>query len=202
MTKFNIVVLTILAGVCVCIGMGGCGGGDGNGYTNQWLHPEDVSSVYVEMFDSRSFRRGHEYVLTDAICKQIEAQSPYKIVSDRNIADTLLSGHIDYIEPAVVAGERHTGRPLELETTVGVIVTWKNLKTGELLIDNEAVSASASYSTQLGQDFDYAANLAVNRAAERIVESMEKNGRLRPMIRFCYLRCSNLQLIGEQTIMQ
>lgn len=60
-----------------------------------------------------------------------------------------------------------------MESTVTVSVTWKNLRTGELLINNETVSASATYSTQLGQDFDYAAKIAVNRAAERVVELME-----------------------------
>jgi len=147
------------------VALTGCGTGWLEGYTNQWLHPQDVSSVYVEMFDSRSLRRGHEYVLTDAICKRIESETPYKILSDRDYADTVLSGQISSIASGVIAGERHTGRPLEMETTVMVSVTWKNLRTGELLVNNETVSASATYSTQLGQDFD--------RAAERVVELME-----------------------------
>jgi hypothetical protein len=155
------------------VALAGCGTGGLEGYTNQWLHPQDVSSVYVEMFDSRSLRRGHEYVLTDAICKRIESETPYKILSDRDYADTVLSGLISSVGSGVIASDRYTGRPLEMETIVTVSVNWKNLRTGELLINNETVSASATYSTQLGQDFDYAAKIAVNRAAERVVELME-----------------------------
>lgn len=156
----------------VFAGLGGCG----EGYTQDWLHREDVSSVYVEMFDSSSFRRGHEYVLTDAICKRIEAETPYKIISDRDQADTILSGRITYIRQTVLATERFTGRPMEREVQFGVIVTWKNIRTGELFVDNKRVDASATYSSQLEppQDFDYAANVAANRAAERVVELLQK----------------------------
>ena len=131
--------------------------------------------VYVEMFDSMSFRRGHEYVLTDAIMKRLEAETPYKIVSDRDVADTVLSGQITSISSGVLSGERFTGTPLEKETIMRVAVSWKNLKTGELLINNETIVGSSTYSDRLaGQDFDYSANLAANRAAVRVVELMEK----------------------------
>ena len=125
------------------------------------------------MFDTGSFRRGHEYVLTDAICKRIESQTPYKIVSDMDQADTVLSGRMSGVSTHVLAGERYSGTPLEREASVRITVSWKNLKTGELLINNESVDAFVSYSTLLGQDFDYAAKVTVNRAAERIVELME-----------------------------
>ncbi len=150
----------------------GCDIGGVGEYSNTWLYPSEVSTVYVEMFDSRSFRRGHEYTLTDAICKRIEAETPYKIVSDRDEADTILSGQLA-IYSGVLAWERYEGKPMEMETTVAVSVSWKNLRTGELLVNNENVTASASYSDPLGQTFDYSANLAVNRAAQRVVELME-----------------------------
>ena len=148
-----------------------CGCSDG--YSNEWLYREDVKTIYVKMFDSRSFRRGHEYVLTDAICKQVETRTPYKIVSDPDLADTVLTGQIGGIASGILASERETGSPLEREVIVMVRVSWKNLKTGELLINNESVNASASFSKWLEQDFDYAANVAANRVAQKIVELME-----------------------------
>ena len=69
------------------------GSGCLEGYSNSSLYPEDIRSVYVEMFDTANFRRGYEYQLTDAICKQIEAKIPNcKIISDRDQADSILSG--------------------------------------------------------------------------------------------------------------
>ena len=60
------------------------------------------------------------------------------------------------------------------EVELRAVVNWKNLKTGELLINNQSVSASASYSDWQKQDFLYASNLAANNLARRIVELMEK----------------------------
>ena len=165
---------SICLAAAICVGAIGCGRGGLSGYNNGWLYPDDVDSVYVEMFDSGSFRRGHEYTLTDAICKRIEAETPYKIVSDRDFADTVLSGQISSIGSGVLAMDRETGLPLEREVQLNVTVSWKNMKTGELLINNEMVTASSTFSSQLGQDFEYSAAVAANRAAERVVELMEE----------------------------
>jgi len=172
MIKFNVLIrlLMLVTFAVLLAGVTGCGL---EGYTNDWIYPSDVTTVYVEMFDTQSFRRGHEYVLTDAICKRIESETPYKIVSDRDVAQTLLSGRIDTIRSSVLARDRYSGRSLENEAQVAVSVSWKNLETGELLINGDSTSASVPYSAQLGQDFDYAAKVAVNRVAERVVELMQ-----------------------------
>ncbi len=159
----------------LCISISGCGHGGLKGYSNSWIYPSNITTVYVEMFDTGDFRRGHEYVLTDAICKRIEAQTPYKIVSDMDLADTVLSGELSGIGQRTLATERYSSRPIESEATATVNVSWKNLRTGELLINSEDMHAFASFSTQLGQDFDYGGKVAVNRAAQKIVELMEES---------------------------
>lgn len=155
----------------LCIVISGC---SLEGYSNDWIYPKGVTTVYVEMFDSGSFRRGHEYVLTDAICKRIEAQTPYKIVSDMDQADTVLSGQLT-IGESVLATDRFSSTPLESEANAVVTVNWKNLRNGELLINNEKTHAFASFSTELGQDFNYGARVVVNRAAQKVVELMEES---------------------------
>lgn len=145
-----------------------------SGYSSESLFPEEVRSVYVEMFDSQSFRRGVEYELSDALAKRIETETPYKIISSRDRADTVISGQILSIGESWVSTEREVGRALEKEVEVRAVVNWKNLKTGELLIDNQSVSASASYSEWQNQSFRYASTLAANNLARRIVELMEK----------------------------
>ena len=156
----------------VCLGLGGCA--EMSGYSDESLFPKDVDSVYVKMFDNRSYRRGVEYELTDALAKRIEAGTPYKIISSLDRADTVISGQIVQVTEAVLSSERQTGRVLEGEVQLRAVVNWKNLKTGELLIDNRSVSAAASYSQWQNQGFNYASTLAANNLARRIVELMEK----------------------------
>ena len=160
--------------LCSLLCLNFCGCAEMSGYSNESLFPEEVRSVYVEMFDSRSFRRGVEYELSDALAKRIEAETPYKIISSRDRADTIISGQILSIGESWVSSEREVGRALEKEVEVRAVVNWKNLKTGELLIDNQSVSASASYSEWQNQGFRYASTLAANNLARRIVELMEK----------------------------
>ena len=56
---------------------------------------------------------------------------------------------------------------------LAAVVNWKNLNTGRMMINNEVVTASASYSEFLNEDFAYASALAANKLAQKIVESME-----------------------------
>jgi hypothetical protein len=165
--KRNQFLVYAVAAAVVIVVLDGCGG-----YQNSWVYPDDVKTVYVEMFDTTGFRRGYEYELTDAICKMIESRTPYKIVSDRSKADSILSGDLG-IGVGVLATDPYTARPLEKETMVNVSVTWKNLKTGQLLVDRDIVYASTSYSPQLGQTIDYSIGRSVNEAAQKVVEQMQ-----------------------------
>ena len=165
----------IVLGAVLAVGVvvfGGCTGQ--NSYSSRSIYPADIGSVYVEMFNSESFRRGSEYDFTDALAKRIESQTPYKVVSSRDRADSVISGQIVSAGQTSLTAERETGRTLENEVLLSAVVSWKNLKTGELLIDSTSVSASASYSQWQSQSYEYGSILAANNLAERIVELMEK----------------------------
>ena len=84
---------------CFCIAVlgnlffGGCA--EMAGYSNQSLFPQDIDTVYLEMFDNQTFRRGAEYDLSDALSKRIEVDTPYKIVSSRESRDK--AGGVDLL---------------------------------------------------------------------------------------------------------
>ena len=143
------------------------------GYSNQSLYSQDVKSVYVEMFDNTTFRRDLEYDLTGAVAKRIEAETPYKIISNRSRADTIISGQITGIGASTVTMEPETGRALENQAEVTAVFSWKNLRTGEFIVENTEVTAAASYVEFQQQSLGYATKVAVSRLAERIVELMQ-----------------------------
>lgn len=166
----------INAAFCLCAAvagtlLAGCAGS--TGYSNASLFPNDIESVYLEMFDNRSFRRGVEYTLSSALAKRIEVETPYKIVSDRDRADSIMSGQLVAVGESILTLERDLGRALEKEVILSAMVTWKNLKTGRLMLNNETVTAVASYSEFQNQDFTYASALAANKLAQNIVQRME-----------------------------
>ncbi len=160
--------------LCSCIfSLGLCGCGGIAGYSNKSLFPENVESVRLEMFDNQTFRRGVEYELSDALAKRIEVDTPYKIITDADRADTVIGGQIVGIEEMALSIDRDLGTVLESEVQLRAVIHWKNIKTGELMIDHRPVSASASYSALQMQDFKYASSLAANNLARKIVELME-----------------------------
>jgi len=145
-----------------------------SGYSSESLYDNSVRSVYLQMFDNQSFQRDIEYQLTDGLAKRIEADTPYKIVSNKNKADSIIFGQITSASTSAITTERQTGRALENEVTITAVVTWKNLKTGQMIIEKMPISASASYSQWQSQGFTYGSTLAANNLAKRIVEFMEK----------------------------
>jgi len=144
------------------------------GYSTESLYPSNVRSVRVEMFDNQTFWRGIEYPLSNSLSKRIEALTPYKVITSKDRADTVISGQIVSVGQNVLVLERQIGRTLENEVKLSAVVNWQDLKTGQMLIDNETVEASASYSPWLDQSFEYAYTLAANKLADNIVEQMEK----------------------------
>src|SRR4051812_20937445 len=57
------------------------------------LYPPDIQTVYVPVFESNSFRRGLSEWLTEAVCKEIEAKTPYKVVGTPQ-ADSVLTAKL------------------------------------------------------------------------------------------------------------
>ena len=105
-----------------CLGLSGCSGMFG--YSNTSLFPENVRSVSLKMFDNQSFRRGVEYDLSDALAKRIEVETPYKIVSDADRADTVMSGQIISISEYALSTDREIGSILEKEVELRAVVDW------------------------------------------------------------------------------
>jgi hypothetical protein len=125
------------------------------------------------MFDNTTFRRDLEYDLTDAIAKRIEAETPYKIISNRNTADTIISGKITEWSSGALTVDRDTGKALQNQTVVTAVFSWKNLKTGQYLVQDLSITSSADYSPFQSQSQENAARVAANKLAERIVEQMQ-----------------------------
>ncbi|HEY8505380.1 MAG TPA: LPS assembly lipoprotein LptE, partial [Gemmataceae bacterium] len=68
------------------------------GYSTKPLYDEDIRTVYVPIFQNRVFQtgpyRGLEFQLTRALIREIEANTPFKVVSDPCRADTELLGTV------------------------------------------------------------------------------------------------------------
>lgn len=102
------------------------------GYTTRPNYDCDIHTVYVPIFKNLTYYRGLEFELTKAIVREIETKTPYKVVSDRDRADTELSGMIVGYTKSIL-NRNQLNEVREAQTTLTVQVTWLDLHSGEVL---------------------------------------------------------------------
>jgi hypothetical protein len=102
------------------------------GYRAGSLHAREYRTIRVPIFKNETFVRGIEFQLTEALIKQIELKTPWKVVRDEAAADTELTGRIVVVAKRVIFPS-----PLneirEGEVQLGVEVVWRDLRSGEIL---------------------------------------------------------------------
>ena len=117
----------------------------GCGYTSKPPFRTDVRTVAVPIFRNDTFAYpGIEFDLTEAVKKEIEAHSPYK-VTGTDTADTILRGTITKVAQTVLAETNTGGLPQELEVQYIVDFQWSNARTGETLADAKGVTETGRY---------------------------------------------------------
>lgn len=151
--------------------------GDGNdAYTMRSQYRTDVSSVFVPMWTRGDdvYRRELEFRLTEAIIKRIEMDTDYKSTT-KSRADTELSGEILLIEQNVLSFNPDSGDPNELEIVMTLSFTWRDLRTGDILVEEPDLEVVGTYIPHepLGEDFFQGSQDMMEKASRRIVEYME-----------------------------
>lgn len=147
---------------------------------NQTLYRADVRTVYVPMFESDSLRRNLGERLTEAVVKEIESKTPFKVISDPNRADSILSGRIISENKAVLA-ETGTDEPRDVETNLIVVVNWldrqgfqmSQASTFSLAQQGFSVAQAADFVAEAGQSVSTAQLESIHRIAQQIVSQME-----------------------------
>jgi hypothetical protein len=144
------------------------------------LFPEGIETVYVPVFDSSSYRRELGEELTEAVIKEIESRSYYKVVSSPS-ADTVLTGTIT-AEGKGLLFQTLQGDPRELVVNLAVKVSWVDRRGSPVReiplvpIPTAAVDLNAASSVvpEVGQSIATSHQRAIQRLAEQIVSLMEK----------------------------
>jgi hypothetical protein len=143
------------------------------------LYSCNVRTVYVPIFESTSFRRNFGERLTEAVQKEIERRTPFKVVSSSD-ADSVLTGRI-LTETKQVSVEAPTDEARELMYYMTIQVSWVD-KNGVQLqpmqpvpIPAEMVTVlnTATFYPEVGQSISTAMQDSINKMARQIVGMME-----------------------------
>lgn len=127
--------------------------------------------MHVEIFESKEFRRDLEFYLTEAVKKRIATDSPYQVASKEK-ADTILKGEILEERQAAFAPDFVSRLPRDKQLNLVVRVEWKDLRSGQVLLDQPLLLSSADYLPPAGETEGYGQKIAMDRLAAKIVARM------------------------------
>jgi Lipopolysaccharide-assembly len=143
------------------------------------LYAPDVATVFVPVIESESFRRDLGERLTEAVIKEIELKTPYKVVGTPD-ADSILHARLLEDRRRTLV-ESQFDDPRVSETELRAEVTWVNRRRqpiGQMqafpvppeLIN---ISQTAPLIPEVGQSVVTVQQQAIERLAQQIVSTME-----------------------------
>jgi hypothetical protein len=143
------------------------------------LYAPDIATVYVPMIESDSYRRDLGERLTEAVIKEIELKTPYKVVGTPD-ADSILSVRV-LGDSRTLLAENSFDDPRLSESAVYTEVSWLNRRRLPMappqsialppeLID---ISQTALLVPEAGQSVASSQQQAIERLAQQIVGTME-----------------------------
>jgi len=152
---------------CACLLVaGGCAGYQ---IGNRSLYPTQLKTVHVPVFQSDSWRPDLGEWLTEAVVKEIELRTPFKVVSDP-LADSILTGRIMWDTKRVVS-ENINDEPRNLLYNAAVHVTW--IDNGGRILTQSVISVADNFVPEAGQSITIAEQSLIRRLAAQIVSEME-----------------------------
>ena len=143
------------------------------GYTSRSLFDESIKSVQVKIFSTKEFRRGLEFDLTEALVKQIEASTPYKVLKGPQ-ADTVLEGQLVNVRQTVLADQHDSDLPTEKQQQLIVTFTWKDRRSGRMLAEGKNVRVVAEYAPPAGETFFTGQQELMDKMGRKIVSQMRQ----------------------------
>ena len=176
--EWMIVPALVAAGLLVA-GMVLLSGCAGYRYGNHSLYPTDVHTVHVPIFESDSFRRQLGERLTEAVIKEIELKTPYKVVA-ADSADSVLSGRI-LVDTKRVVVEDAFDDPREINIGMRIVVRWTT-RHGDVLREAQpiplpenmaTIGDTASLFPEVGQSVVTQQQRVIEGLAGQIVAMME-----------------------------
>lgn len=144
------------------------------------LYAPDVDTVYVPMIVSDSYRRDLGERLTEAVIKEIELKTPFKVVGSPD-ADSILSARLIGDTKRVVVENRNDD-PRAVEIAMAVEIAWLNRRREPIYTPTTIplppelipIGQSSTLIPEAGQSLVTAQQQAIDRLAQQIVSTMEE----------------------------
>ncbi len=161
-------------GLCLGTALISCASNPRDGYAATNLYPKQFQSVAATIFRNRSYIRGIEKNLLEALTKEIESGTPYALANEVS-ADTLLKGTITDARLLELSKDPTTGLANEMMFEVTIDFEWIDMRTGKKIVAQNGVKASALFvpSAPAREPIELAQFAVAEEMARDIVAAMQ-----------------------------
>ena len=128
----------------VCISCTSCETDPTVGYSSSSLYPKQYQSIAIPIFQNSTMTRDVEFMLTDAIIKEIQVRSPYRVV-DKHVAETILTGTITSMKLSTLSRSQTTGLDNEVLFKVVIDFEWYDQVNGNRIVGRKNFASSAVF---------------------------------------------------------
>lgn len=151
----------------------------GCGYMVGGTFDPEIRSVHVPIFSSDLFRRDVHIELTEAVQKEIQSRTPFRL-SSADKADTRLTGRLVEIRKEVL-GETRFDDARQMQLSFAVEILWEDIRGGQLIRQSSIpmdrnthqLLSQANFAPEIGQSYATAKHEAITQLARSIVDKME-----------------------------
>lgn len=164
------------AGGLMAAGLVGCSADPTRGYSFNSPHDSTVRTISVPIFANDTYSSGFEVRLTEAIIKELQRATPWRVVGSANAATTL-TGSIDKIDMTRLTSQRKTGLIQEQALRITISFDWIDNRTGETRVSRRNYTAISSFIPHrgVGEPIEIAESSVVRELARDIVAELRSD---------------------------
>ncbi len=146
------------------------------GYSFRSARPDGVRTVAVPLFENKTYSKGLEAQLTEAIIKEIQRSTAW-VVTSREKADTVLTGSITNASLQTLSIGRVTGLVLEQGVQISVDFDWRERRSGHVLVSRRSFDGLGSFVPAQGtqERLELGQAVTVQELARDIVNELRSN---------------------------
>lgn len=153
-----------------------CASDPTQGYAFESAFDSQIKTVAVPIFRNESMARGLELQLTEAVIKEIQRRTPWRI-ADSDRADTTLTGAITATSLSVLSDSPRTGLVQEQAVRITIRFDFRDNRTGDSLAARDGFAATATFAPErgVGDRLELGQRSAIDELARDLVSELRSS---------------------------
>lgn len=159
-----------------CALLAGCTADPTKGYSFESSFDRGVNAIHVPMIKNDTFAKGVEFELTDAVVKEIQRTTPWRVTSE-GAADAVLEARVTRATLRKLSTQRDSGVVQEQAVTFTVDFTLRDARTGKPIVGRSDFQATDVFVPvqPVGERLEVGQNAVVQRLAQDIVNELRSD---------------------------